>query len=906
MHDSLRFWAKTFSAPAGGVAFKPVLHHLLDVAAVAASYLHLQSARLAREAAMCGVSAEEYVALVAFLSGLHDLGKFTRNFQAKVESLWPAALGSWPGLNAVGLAHWRATGLMLQLNPFRSAMARLLPNIQSGEGALLAAIAGHHGRPPPDCDDADVAGEALRKSHWLDAACLGAAWFAFEELRRLTSAQPVAGLNADSAPELSWRLAGLITLADWVGSDADYFSPLPLDTPLEIYWREAKRTAQRALSAKGLAPLKAASAPSLGRIAPRAATSARPMQRLSEELTLGTGPQLILIEDATGSGKTEAALLLAARMIETGLGEGVYFALPTMATANAMHKRLVEMVPCLFADDPEARPPSVILSHGKAKIAETLARLTARPSGDGEETTAASCNDWIADDRRRAFFADVGAGTIDQAFLAVLPKKYLTLRQYALAGRILIVDEAHCFDAYMKEELGTLLRLHAMNGGSAIVLSATLALSIRRQITRSYYAGLGLGRLEVRKGAARCASMAYPLLTHLTREGFAEHARQLDPKLSRKVRVERLNSREASLRAASAAADSDASVLIICNAVDEAIALHEKLTARRPKETTHLFHARFAQGDRIAIEDAVLWRFGRDATRAQRAGHILVATQVVEQSLDLDFDLIVSDLAPIDLLIQRAGRLWRHMDLRPAADRAIAEPKLLVVSPDPDAIASADWLATCLGRAAYVYQNAGVMWRTARTIFSGRVLATPEILRPMIEAVYGENAEAVPACLRAAETKGEGQEGKAKAIGAFNVIDLGGGYGQLPSDLRADEDIGTRLGEPTLTIRMARRENGGLVPWFRAGGAAPFDWALSELRIRKALWGGAKAPPEDAPLLERATKEWTEWDRSIVLAEVGVDGRVRVQNGDFHYSSIVGLRRIASQGVELSGRSGSP
>ena len=107
------------------------------------------------------------------------------------------------------------------------------------------------------------------------------------------------------------------------------------------------------------------------------------------------------------------------------------------------------------------------------------------------------------------------------------------------------------------------------------------------------------------------------------------------------------------------------------------------------------------------------------------------------------------------------------------------------------------------------------------------------------------------------------------------------GYGQLPSDLRADEDIGTRLGEPTVTIRLARRENGDLVPWFRAGGAARFDWALSELRVRKALWRDAKAPPEDAPLLERAMKDWTEWERSIVLVEVGVDGRIRLQNGDF-------------------------
>jgi hypothetical protein len=125
--------------------------------------------------------------------------------------------------------------------------------------------------------------------------------------------------------------------------------------------------------------------------------------------------------------------LLAARMIEAGLGEGVHFALPTMATANAMHERLGEIAQRLFADDPEARAPSVILSHGKAEIAETLARPTGRPSGDAEDTTAASYNDWIADDRRRAFFADVGAGTIDQAFLAILPKKHLTLRHWLAA-----------------------------------------------------------------------------------------------------------------------------------------------------------------------------------------------------------------------------------------------------------------------------------------------------------------------------------------------------------------------------------------------------------------------------------------------------------------------------------------
>ena len=535
-----------------------------------------------------------------------------------------------------------------------------------------------------------------------------------------------------------------------------------------------------------------------------------------------------------------------------------------------------------------------------------MRRLEAIPSGDGEETTAASCNDWISDDRRRAFFADVGAGTIDQAFLAVLPKKHLTLRQYALAGRILIIDEAHCFDAYMKEELGALLRLHAMNGGSAIVLSATLARSIRRQIARSYYEGLGFTRKQAGKLSARCASTAYPLLTHITRDEVAEHAPELDARLARTVAIERLESREDSFRLASDAADLGAAVLVICNAVDEAIVAHEALTALRPEGTTHLFHARFAQGDRVAIEDAVLARFGREAEVQQRGGHVLVATQVVEQSLDLDFDLVVSDLAPVDLLIQRAGRLWRHMDIRPEASRAVAGPKLLVVSPDPSAAASADWLVPCLGRAAYVYRHAGVMWRTARTIFARAAFAVPDDLRPMIEAVYGESIESVPPGLEAAEIRGEGQEGKAKALGGFNVVDLAAGYGDLPSDLRADEDIGTRLGEATVTIRLARRKDGALVPWFRAGGDAKLDWALSELRVRKALWGAAAPPAEDARLHDAARKDWTEWERYIALAEVEAGGRLRVEGGSFSYTQSSGLRmhrpslrRHLKQGIDV-------
>jgi len=148
---SLRFWAKTYDArerprDESVESFKPVLHHMLDVAAVAASFLRCQEARLVREAALVAIAPEDYANMIGFLAGLHDLGKFARNFRAKNEALWPASLGAWPGPNMAGPSHWRATGLLLQLDPLSVALASLFPNLRGGESSLRSAVAGHHGR----------------------------------------------------------------------------------------------------------------------------------------------------------------------------------------------------------------------------------------------------------------------------------------------------------------------------------------------------------------------------------------------------------------------------------------------------------------------------------------------------------------------------------------------------------------------------------------------------------------------------------------------------------------------------------------------------------------------------------------------------------------------------------------
>ena len=382
------------------------------------------------------------------------------------------------------------------------------------------------------------------------------------------------------------------------------------------------------------------------------------------------------------------------------------------------------------------------------------------------------------------------------------------MRQYGLAGRILIVDEAHCFDAYMGEELSTLLELHAQNGGSAIVLSATISLQQRRDMAEAFAKGLGLRDPE--DLSDQLCSEAYPLLTSATIGGVQECESGFDSALRRSVTVERLPDRITAETRVLSAAKEEAAVLVICNAVDEAIAVYESLVGQVDNpDHIHLFHARFAQSDRQVIENDVLRRFGRDAKATDRAGHILVATQVVEQSLDLDFDLVISDLAPVDLIIQRAGRMWRHLDKRPPESRPVESPHTLIVSPDPDQVEDQNWLEPVLGKAAFVYQNAGVMWRSAKALFDAKRIDTPESFRPLIEYVYAN--EDVPTPLQEKQIEDEGKEMGNRSLGRFNVVDLEGGYGSLPTELSGTEDIGTRLGEPTVTLRLARIEEGRLV-----------------------------------------------------------------------------------------------
>lgn len=791
---------------------------MLDVAAVAEVLLSVHPRR----------------DLFCLLIALHDLGKIGNVFRDMLLS------GA-----AQDRRHWEVTEAWLRDPEIEEILLNRLGGGFHSLRPLVSAIAGHHGRPPRAVEYAwkqmrDRAGaEARADATAFVRACLDL-WpeAKLEEMRQR------------EAKTLTWFLAGVTTVADWVGSNADWFPPTAAGPALADYLDAARRRAPDALRAAGLMPPAPQAAPLFD-------FALRPMQQAARDIALPQGPMLAVIEDETGAGKTEAAFILAQRMLLAGKGQGVYVALPTMATADAMFRRARKVVSGFFRT-----PPSLTLAHGRAGLSVEFRDV--RNTAPGSD--APVCGDWLAASRRRALLADVGVGTIDQALLAVLPTRFATLRNWGLSRKILIVDEAHELgEPYLAHELATLLRLHALQGGSAILLTATLPLDLRARLSHAFAEGANQPFPEDR-------DPAYPSLSI---PGGAS-VRSFDPPALTKgdVAVTRLPDAEAALDLLARHAAAGAACVWVRNAVDDAIAAVAALRARGIE--ADLLHARFTLADRKRIEAGMMARFGRDGTG--RGGRILIGTQVLEASLDLDFDVMVSDLAPIASLIQRAGRLWRHMDLRPAHGRPVRAPVLYVVAPDPAAVADDRWLQGVLDRGAWVYPLAD-QWRTAAVLAQTGTIRAPSGLRALIEAVHGSDARLVPPALEDAEVEAMG-EGHARASHARQAtIRIEEGYrdGSGGSD---DAEYPTRLGQPTRTLLLLRRKDGRLRPW--SGDAEPADTfalaeaeALSEVSARTNRLAELPLPDQDDPELAAFRKDWPDWRKtSLTLCVVGEDGRI--------------------------------
>jgi len=853
----LKYWGKAKPDVNGdGAGYHLLPYHCLDVAAVGWHLLAPDKPTCKQLAMQLHVTPEWLRAFFTFCLILHDLGKFSRSFQGLRTDLSPELVKANPRMcyserhDSLGFCLWREV-LSDQLpGPLQVALGDTF-NIAwlSHIEPWLEIVTGHHGMPPKN---------NVRTRNFFEVEDEQAAMgFVIDAMRLLLAdfdCHPLLdkSLKTHLKP-LSWQLAGIAVLADWLGSNQDYFEYCNGPIDLDVYWpKVALKNAEEAINALPKVP-EAAAFKSIENLFPFI-QEPTPLQKYAINEPLAQQPQLFILEDVTGAGKTEAALILSQRLMAQGLADGLYIALPTMATANAMYQRLGGVYRKFYQADDK---PSLILAHGARELsqdfqdsvafAEQMKTDSDYQSGnneaDQELSATAYCNAWLADSRKKALLADVGVGTLDQALLAVLPARHQSLRLLGLGRKVLLVDEVHAYDSYMQKLLDALLEAHARQGGSVILLSATLPQTMRENLVAAYHKGLG------ETAPALDYPAQYPLATH-TPAAQVEQPIDTRQAVKRTVQVKRLGTEADVLAQIQQAITAGQCVCWIRNTVKSARQSYQDLLdAGIAPEQLSLFHSRFAMIDRQAIENRTLAQFGRDSTHQQRTGQILIASQVVEQSLDLDLDVMITDLAPIDLIIQRAGRLRRHnrdvLGNRLAHDATDQRgiPVLYLHCPEPTFDADANWLKPDHSGTQAVYPHIGQLWLTAKQLMDKGRLTMPDDARGLIEGVYSWEAEdALSQALQEASQAAIGKAMSYREIGNMNALDLAKGYTRKSAEKSGgwDEEtnIPTRLtDEETVSVALAIVENAQLKPYAQA---ERYAWSLSTVKLPEREWKKAQ------------------------------------------------------------------
>jgi len=641
-------WGKLQDAAHGGPAWHPLVDHCLDVAAVLEILLHQPTLqrRLARAAGRTGLD-ETTIARLAFLAFIHDLGKCAAGFQAKAR----------PGSE-------RVVGHLAALKPFSAEplgleFLRLIdaPALRGWAGETihdyLLAVFAHHGKTPeldynPGSDRPLLRswqareGEPLRRL----AELIETGRTSFADAFVPTS----AGLPNN--PVFQHLFAGLLMLADWIGSSSDWFHFAEPGDPPRL--AAARVMATRALAAIRFAP------PSLSSGLPPFEAqfdfSPRAAQGVIDQLPLPDEQgSIVLLESETGSGKTEAALRWASRLIEAGLVDGCYFAVPLRSAAVQLHGRMHRWLEATYGDDaPE--PLLAVPGYFRMGQAEGWRLPGHRVQWSDAETTDRNAERWAAEQPKRYMAAAFAVGTIDQALLGALAVKHAHLRAACLVRHLLVIDEVHSSDAYMTTLAERLIALFKASGGHVLLMSATVGAGTRERLV--------FGCKTVPPLDAAIAT-AYPRIT-------ANHTPAVDMAAEgagKTVRIEPRTVADDPGAVAALAAEAVAGrarVLVLRNTVKAAIETQEALEALLPGDHKAFFrvngvvalhHGRFAAEDRKLLDEAVEGRFGKNAPAGPA---VIVATQTLEQSLDVDADLLITDLAPVDVLLQRIGRLHRH------------------------------------------------------------------------------------------------------------------------------------------------------------------------------------------------------------------------------------------------------
>ena len=868
-------------------------YHNLDVAACGyqiVKHNYFNSFELFEQIGFSSNDKEQAALWFAYFLAWHDIGKFANGFQKLFKHNNPQLVAADPSKeylsrhDSLGWWLWRES---LSLKP-EIQLDQYNREIKNLYNIWLLIMTGHHGKPPEllknikgklafnqqDKESASDYIQAINQLFIKDNKLQHYPEFFIDETHQ------------EKLNQISWLIAGLTVISDWLGSNEQLFSFNWQVMPLSEYWQNhAIIQAENAI----------ATLPKLSSVAQFKniknlfpfIEKPTPLQEYALSCQLSDkNPELFIMEDVTGAGKTEASMILASRLMSAQKVQGIYIGLPTMATANAIYQRTANVYEKLYQTGSH---PSLVLTHGASYMNPNFTQsiltndhISQQKYSNGEQSVSAECNEWFVDTRKKALLAEVGVGTLDQVLMAIMPFKHQSLRLLGLRHKLLILDEVHAYDSYMVKLLEVLLNYHASQGGSAIILTATLPGFLREKLLNAFNKGLTNNQQTLSLNQ----SLPFPLITRLNYHGLTEQPLDTREEVKRQVKIAWIEDIETGITKIQQSIEQGKIICWIKNSVADAIELYQQLQLQRQHtlniDADHilLFHSRFAFCDRLEIEEKALTWAGKSSNSEIRQAKVIIATQVIEQSLDLDFDEMISDIAPIDLLIQRAGRLQRHVrdkhgnikpynkENQPKDERV--PPVLTVFAPPWQDEPQKDWLDNPAFRnTSYVYPNHAYLWLTQKILRKQTYIKMPQEARLLIDSVYAEDIE-LPSGLLEVYYKEKGKSLSQSSIAKQSVLNINNGYRRdIYSYWDKNVELSTRLSKDNIDLYLAySNEENKIIPY---SVNSEYAWEQSRVSISLSKWQRIKntIPQLDPISLEKIRQQLHRPQAIIVLLEKG-------------------------------------
>lgn len=721
--------------------YHPLLHHCADVAACFEALLGIPSInktmnRLGdfREGELPEVIKDRLSVLVF----LHDIGKTALGFQYQVHSIKPVPPLPQEGhLRPIANLLWDGTGgnewFYFALG-FEEILSWSAESDYVTPSLIMASLA-HHGKPLP-CDEYAASSERRQweKDDLLDPATE-------VQLHGEIIRQWFPGAFVKSSDQLPANtdfhhfFAGLVALADWIGSDRARFEYI---APVDGHYIDiARKKARDAVNAIGLnivrQRLSYQPPPSVSGLF--GFQSLRPLQQAVLDAPLSKN--VLVLEAETGAGKTEAALLRFLTLYENDLVDGLYFAVPTRTAAIQLHRRINNFISKMLPNDSELQVVLAVPGYYQAGEAKGIPQPEFTVQWDDDPDASVAARRWAAENSKRYLAAQIAVGTVDQVMLSELPTKHSHMRSALLCRHLLVIDELHASDLYMRGIIQRVVSSSQLRSGHVLMMSATLGADARQCWLDQD------GDSSVKLSAA--TAIKYPSLSYFDNGRIVNQV--IEQTGGEKiVQIQAVVSADTSwLEMAIQAATDGAKVLVIRNTVDTAVSTLERLLEddRLPNNLIFqingvhtLHHSRFAAEDRKLLDAAVENWLGKER---DAGGGIIVGTQTLEMSLDIDADILLTDLCPMDVLLQRIGRLHRHLRHNRPAGYQI--PQVVVLTPDTEDLSKLLTRSESgLGPKAKVYPDIVVLQNTLELINRYPRWDLPAMNRLLVETALHQEA----------------------------------------------------------------------------------------------------------------------------------------------------------------------